>query len=278
MKITKNSEAGNTIAFTIEDENYSLVHSIRQIADRDIACYAFGKIKLVKNDSLIQDEIISNQLSKLKLNQKELLSRYDEPEKVKFVLNVVGKDDFELVTSDDIKDSKGVSMGEIFDVQNVYICTIKAERSFHAELYLEKRTKRETGNTAFLNCCLYGYDSNSTVTARKCTITLLGTYNFKELMHLTREHLKGELKEFQSEMKKVKEEYNLGYIFKTSRYDYVILNIIVSEIHLLYPDIGFCATNKEHPSFSDSTFILYDKDGKEMDIIKIAVDSLLKRI
>lgn len=268
-QVTNNKKTIGKIQFRVIDSNPAVVNGFRQIAIRDVPIYKLEVTKMIVNDSEYQDEILANEIGKLKINQVELSDKNK-----KFTLKVSGfNDEYRPVYADDISGTEG-----FWEYDRILLCTLKKGKSLHIELKLVQGTKRETGDTGFLSISKIGHpdEKDSTLFSG----LLLGSLTFQEITKAVIEKMIEDLTSFVSEMKKVKEEsvYGQGYTFKTAVYDYVILSMINSEIHDLFPDIGFCAYNKPFSSFPETTFVIWDKNGKEMEIMKTAADSILKRI
>lgn len=266
-----------SIKFKVTDTNSGLVNSFRQIAYRSIPIYHFEVIKYISNDSEYQNEILGEEIGKLHLVQTSI----DKTNaKSAFTLKVSGfSDDYRPVYAHDIKCNDDPDETEgYWTHKNILLCTLKKGQSLNLELKLVKGTKHETSNTGFMCISEMGHPdpNDSTIFSG----ILLGNLEFNQIKKEVFKILNSELSEFTAEMKKIKEEseYGKGVMFKTSRYDYLILEIVNQEIHDLYPDIGFCAYFKEFSSFPETKFVVYDEKGKEMDIIKTAVDTVLKRL
>ena len=261
------------VLFEVSDPNSALIHSFRQVAIRDVEIYAFGNIKIHKNESEYTDEMLSEEISKLKLNQTSLLNLHKNPEKVKIRLKIQSMEEFRPVYAADLQ-VNSESLDELFEFDNILICTLKKGQILSLDASFVLGNKKNTQNTAFLSIAAVGTQKVDNFSG-----ILLGTLTFRELEKKVFDFLVMEYREFFTEMKKVKEEYgDKGLQFKTSRYDYVILNAICVEIHRLNPSIAYCATHQPHPLFPESLFVIYDKSGKELEILKGAADSILGRL
>lgn len=280
MKVELLEQTGNKkntlgpIKFKVTDSNPALINSFRQIAYRNIPIYHFEATKFVTNDTAYQDEILAEEIGKLHIVQDSIGKGMTEST---FILKVSGfSDEYRPVYAQDIKCTSELDETDgYWTHNNILLCTLKKGQSLHMEFKLVRGTKFETGNTGFMCISEIGHPTEDTFSG-----ILLGSLTFDQIKNEVRKHLISELSEFTAEMKKIKEEspYGKGFVFKTTRYDYLILDIVKEEIHELYPNILFCAFNKDQTSFPETKFVLADEGGKEMDIIKTAVDTVLKRL
>lgn len=254
-----------TASYTVTDDNKSLCHAVRQTLLRDIKIFSFGNVKILTNESKIQDELLAACITRLNLNQSKV-----DPKKT-HKLTITAEDDYVPVYASDITGTTGY-----FAYDKILLCVLAKGESVKAEMDIveySKRTAEMKEATAFRAISAIG-EKDGVYTG-----TLLECLTIKELLDRAIKYITNELNDFMDYMKKYKSPYNLkgGYIFKQVRYDYVILNAVVEEIHIM-ADIHFCACKKPHPAFPETHFLIYDTDGKDLDIMDAAVKSLIKKI
>jgi hypothetical protein len=264
MKITQTKgeekHVVGEVGYKIEDKNFALMHSFRQICLREIPIFSFS-VKIYKNDSEYQDEILTQEIMKLKINQKILYYKYKNKEYVPFYAN-------------DIKDTE-----DFWEYEEILICVLRKDQQIHIELSFVEDTKKSSSNTAFMSISNIAQIPNKDGHILGTGI-LLGALTFSEIVKKYFSIIEGQIKNLPEELKRVKKEYSSegGCEFKTTEYDYVILNVLVDEILLLYPDIKFCATTRYVVDISEDHLIIFDEEGEELKKIKTACDTILKRL
>lgn len=128
FKIKNVSVKNGDLTFTLLDGSFAVANAIRRTLLSEIKTYAFGDFKIIKNNSPFTDEYITQRITMIPVNQKDI-----DPNE-KFILNVKGvPNDIIEFWSDQIKWNSKVSYIKSKDM----IIKLKGNETFQEEVHIE---------------------------------------------------------------------------------------------------------------------------------------------